>query len=100
MNLIEFQQYVAEFSDKKGFNRNTVETRMLYLMTEIGELSKEILKVSFHPISPEIKEIKTNIGHEMFDVVWNVFDLATKLDIDLNEAFKQKMEINKHREWK
>ena len=31
----------------------------------------------------------------MFDVIWNVCDLANKLNIDLEKAFKRKMKINK-----
>lgn len=96
MNTSEFQQYVREFSEIKGFDRSTIEQRMLYLMTEVGELSKEVLSVSFHPDA----EKQENLGYEMYDVVWNIFDLANKLNIDLDQAFKQKKEINDKRIWK
>lgn len=68
---------------------------MLYLMTEVGELSKEVLSVSYHPG----RERSENLGHEMFDVVWNLMDLANKLGIDLNQAFEAKMAINDKRSW-
>lgn len=95
MNTSEFQQYVREFSRIKGFDTSTIEQRMLYLMTEVGELSKEVLSVSFHPD----EEKKENLGYEMYDVVWNIFDLANKLNIDLEQAFKRKKEINDKRVW-
>ena len=95
MNTSEFQQYVREFSRIKGFETSTIEQRMLYLMSEVGELSKEVLTVSFDPNA----EKKENLGYEMYDVVWNIFDLANKLDIDLEQAFKRKMEINDKRVW-
>ncbi|MDP4095548.1 pyrophosphatase [Paenibacillus sp. P96] len=95
MNTAEFQQYVREYSKTKGFDESTMEQRTLYLMTEVGELAKEVLSVSFHPDA----EKKENLGHEMYDVVWNIFDLANKLGIDLDQAFKQKMEINERRTW-
>ncbi|PHE64481.1 hypothetical protein COF68_06030 [Bacillus toyonensis] len=60
----------------------------MYLISEVGELSKSLLK-----------EDKTDIGLEMFDVVWNLVDLANKLNIDLDQSFKAKMEINKDRVW-
>lgn len=96
MNTSEFQQYVSEYSKIKGFDTSTIEQRTLYLMTEVGELAKEVLSVSFHPDA----EKKENLGFEMYDVVWNIFDLANKLGIDLDQAFKQKMEINDKRTWK
>ena len=95
MNTSEFQQYVREYSKIKGFDTSTIEQRTLYLMTEVGELAKEVLTVSFHPDA----EKKENLGFEMYDVVWNIFDLANKLNIDLDQAFKRKMEINDKRVW-
>ncbi|GAA0402489.1 MazG nucleotide pyrophosphohydrolase domain-containing protein [Paenibacillus motobuensis] len=95
MNTAQFQQYVREYSKEKGFETSGIEQRMLYLMTEVGELSKEVLEVSFDPAA----EKKENLGFEMYDVVWNIFDLANKLGIDLDQAFKKKMEINEKRTW-
>ncbi|MBP3962355.1 MazG nucleotide pyrophosphohydrolase domain-containing protein [Paenibacillus lignilyticus] len=95
MNTAEFQQYVKEWSALKGFDQSSIEQRMLYLMTEVGELAKEVLSVSFHPDA----ERKENLGHEMYDVVWNIFDLANMLGIDLEQAFKEKMRINSTRTW-
>ncbi len=95
MNASEFQRYVRAFSEEKGFDTSTIEQRMLYLMTEVGELAKEVLSVSFHPDA----ERKANLGYEMYDVVWNIFDLANKLDIDLEKAFSEKKGINDLRNW-
>ncbi|GGG19217.1 MazG nucleotide pyrophosphohydrolase domain-containing protein [Paenibacillus aceti] len=95
MNTAQFQQYVRDYSKEKGFDTSSIEQRMLYLMTEVGELSKEVLAVSFDPAATK----KENLGFEMYDVVWNIFDLANKLDIDLEQAFKQKMKINEKRTW-
>jgi NTP pyrophosphatase (non-canonical NTP hydrolase) len=35
----------------------------------------------------------------MYDIVWNIIDLANKLNINLENAFEKKIEINKHRTW-
>ncbi|UXR28969.1 nucleotide pyrophosphohydrolase [Bacillus phage Nachito] len=89
MNISEFQKYVAAFSTEKGFHNTTVEQRAMYMVSEVGELTEAIVK----------KNPKREIGREMFDVIWNVFDLANKLDIDMEKAFEDKMLINKEREW-
>jgi NTP pyrophosphatase (non-canonical NTP hydrolase) len=93
VKLSEFQQYVSNFSKEKGFADATIERRTMYLMAELGELTEAIIKHS------EGKDTKREIGLEMFDVIWNVCDLANKLEIDLEEAFQEKMEINRDREW-
>ncbi|AKR10316.1 pyrophosphatase [Bacillus cereus] len=93
MNIVEFQRYVSNFSKKKGFQDTTIEERTIYTIAELGELAEVILK------RDTIQDAKREIGLEMFDVIWNVCDLANKLNIDLEKAFKEKMKINKKREW-
>lgn len=93
MKLSEFQQYVANYSEEKGFQNTTIEMRTMYLMAELGELAEVIVKRN------EDKDTNREIGLEMFDVIWNVCDLANKLEIDLEEAFQEKMKINRDREW-
>jgi len=92
VKLSEFQQYVSNFSKEKGFADTTIEKRTMYLMAELGELTEAILKRNDD-------NVKREIGLEMFDVIWNVCDLANKLGINLEEAFREKMEINRGREW-
>lgn len=93
MNLSEFQQYVSNFSKEKGFADTTIEKRTMYLMAELGELTEAILKRN------DDDNIKREIGLEMFDVIWNICDLANKLEINFEKAFQEKMEINQDREW-
>ncbi|OTW96958.1 pyrophosphatase [Bacillus thuringiensis serovar cameroun] len=93
MNIVEFQRYVSNFSKEKGFQDTTIEERTIYTMAELGELAEVILK------RDTIQNAKREIGLEMFDVIWNVSDLANKLNVDLEKAFEEKMKINKKREW-
>lgn len=93
------QKYVKQFSEEKGFDVNTIQTRTLYLMTEVGELAKEILSISFNPTEEKVLQVKENIGLEMYDVIYNVLDLANQMEIELEEACRKKMEINKRRIW-
>ncbi|CUB29844.1 MazG nucleotide pyrophosphohydrolase domain-containing protein [Bacillus cereus] len=93
MNIVEFQRYVLNFSKEKGFQDTTIEERAMYTMAELGELAEVILK------RDKIQDSKREIGLEMFDVIWNVCDLANKLEIDLEKALEEKMRINKKREW-
>jgi NTP pyrophosphatase (non-canonical NTP hydrolase) len=36
---------------------------------------------------------------EIYDVVWNLFDLADLAGVDLEEAFARKVDLNRSREW-
>ncbi|MGN4125643.1 MazG nucleotide pyrophosphohydrolase domain-containing protein [Lysinibacillus sphaericus] len=99
MDISSMQKYVKQFSEEKGFHVNTIHTRTLYLVTEVGELSKEILSISFNPTEEKVRLAKENIGLEMYDVLFNVLDLANRLEIELEDACRKKMEMNKDRIW-
>ncbi len=96
INIAELQKEVGQFSKEKGFDKNSVEARALFLMTEVGEVAKEVLSLSWEEDKEVVKE---RLGLELYDVVWNVCELANKLDIDLEKAFVQKSEINRSRTW-
>ncbi|MFD3449018.1 hypothetical protein ACFDTO_31095 [Microbacteriaceae bacterium 4G12] len=99
MRISALQREVREFSKLKGFENATIAERTLFLVTEIGEVVQEVLKISSKLDSDNINERKEQLGFEIYDVVWNLFDLANKLDIDLENAFRKKSEINKYRYW-
>jgi NTP pyrophosphatase (non-canonical NTP hydrolase) len=44
----------------------------------------------------DLTETKERIGLELYDLVWNVCDIANKLGIDLDRAFEQKAALNAH----
>ncbi len=99
MNIAELQRSVEQFSREKGFAQSSIETRTLFMVTEVGELAKEVLRLCGTSDPAEAAVIKRHLELEMYDVVWNVIDLANKLGIDLETAFRRKMEINEHRSW-
>lgn len=99
MQISELQKQINEFSIAKGFDKSTIEQRALFLVTEVGEMVRELLHISYHPDRDNIEEIKKHLGLEMYDIVWNICDLANKLDINLERSFLEKTEINKTRTW-
>ena len=77
----------------------TIEQRVLFLTTEVGEVALEVLRLSRASNQANTEVIKANLGMEMYDVIWNICDLANMLSIDLELSFAAKIEINKARKW-
>jgi NTP pyrophosphatase (non-canonical NTP hydrolase) len=95
LTLSDLQRHVAEFSHSRGFDQNSVDRRMVYLTSEVGEAAEEVIKIAEnHPLAS-----KEKLGLEIYDVIWNLLELANQLDIDVEESARQKMEINKDRVW-
>jgi NTP pyrophosphatase (non-canonical NTP hydrolase) len=95
MTIRDIQKNAQELAPK--FKDKNPEQRMLYLMTEVGETALEVLKLQGFRKAEDQAELKQKLGMEIFDVVWNLCDLANMYYIDLEEAFAQKIAFNKER---
>jgi NTP pyrophosphatase (non-canonical NTP hydrolase) len=41
-----------------------------------------------------------SLGMEIYDVNWNLLDLAEMAGVDLEETFRKKASLNQGREWR
>jgi NTP pyrophosphatase (non-canonical NTP hydrolase) len=93
----ELQEHAKELA--QVLPEITVEQRVLFLLTEVGEVAREVLRLPRSADQANADAIKADLGMEMYDVIWNICDLANMLEIDLETSFAAKIEINKTRKW-
>lgn len=91
MELKEMQEKATQSAMSAELFDITMERRILHLTSEVGELSKEILRLGSKYDDAPLDVRKTLIGNEMSDVVWNVMVLASSLGIDLEDAMVSKI---------
>ena len=85
----EFQKKVKKFMDENNMN-NPIENRMLDLVDEIGEVSKEINKMSAYGTKkPEFRE---DIIMELGDVFYSLIAVANHYDVDLLKSLAMAIE--------
>jgi len=82
-NLKEVQQKIKEFCKKYNLE-SLPEHRVLDAMSELGEVAKEILKMSDYGRKP-IK-FKEEIKSELGDLLYSLITIANYFGIDLEEA--------------
>lgn len=99
MTLNDLQMATAQFAERHGWTGQSPERRVLYLMTEVGELTREVLDLTRARNEAEAEVVRTRLGLEMYDVLWNVAELANRLGIDLEAACEAKARINETRTW-
>jgi NTP pyrophosphatase (non-canonical NTP hydrolase) len=67
----------------------------------VGEVAREVLEISRGKLSAaELETVRENLGMEIYDVIWNLLDLAELAGVDLEEAFRKKAGLNEGREWR
>ena len=82
----EIQKKVNNMIKKYDLN-NSIEMRFIDLVSEVGELGKEILKSNDYG---KIEFSKTeNIKSEIGDVLFSVAYIANELDIDLKDTLDE-----------
>lgn len=95
--LKDFQKYVVELELQRGFSDQNAIEKCLLLGEEMGELFKAVRK------SMKLKtDINSNVGtvkEEIADILIYLCAIANRFDINIEEAFREKEEINKLRKW-
>lgn len=97
--LVDIQQYVANLEQERGFAKNTVLEKYLLLSEEIGELAKCIRKSTSTMRTDAAKHYNFDTAGEFGDIIILLCALANRLDVDLEQAFRDKEEVNKKRTW-
>lgn len=96
--LQDLQKYVAAMVKERGFEKDTIEQRFMLLLEESGEFAKAARSHAGMKFADDTKT--KELAHEAGDVLIVLLGLCNLLGIDLEQAFREKEEINKQRTWK
>lgn len=89
MNLSDIQDVVTRFTKEKGLD-STVTVRIVDLASEVGELSKEVLKGTDYGTKPF--ERTTGWDSEVGDVLFSLICIANVTDTDLEECLNNALD--------
>jgi NTP pyrophosphatase (non-canonical NTP hydrolase) len=95
--LSDFQKYVIELERERGFADQGPLEKCLMLGEEVGELFKAVRKQQGLSIDQSSKV--GAISEELADILIYLCSIANRYDIDLEQAFRDKEEVNKARTW-
>ncbi len=95
--LRDLQDYVARMVVERGFDKETVPEMFMLFLEECGELAKAARKTQ--TIKTDKHSEHFHLGHEAADVLIYLLYICNRFDIDLEQAFRDKEEINKQRSW-
>lgn len=98
MDIRAFQEHTQELKAAQGWEDLSAEQRLVFLMQEVGEVAREVLWLAWDP-PDRLADRKDKLGMEIYDVVWNLCDLANIVGVDLQACFDKKIELNRQRRW-
>ena len=79
----ELQQKIRKFCKKNGLE-SPAEHRVLDTVSELGEVAKEVLKMSNYGRKP--LDIRNEIKPELGDVLFSLITIANYFEVDLEDA--------------
>ncbi len=96
-SLAGYQTYVARLEQERGFADQGVLEKCLLMGEEVGELFKAIRKAE-HIAIDETARVG-GVAEELADVLIFICSIANRYNIDLEQAFRDKEDVNKTRRW-
>ncbi len=92
MNVNEFQQWLKEYYDNRGWSKLDIFIRIGFLSEETGEVARAIRALEIGRDRPDefegtYEEKKQELIGELGDVLGNIIVIANKYDINLEEIF-------------
>lgn len=98
--LPDLQNHIKKIGEERGWDKNNYLEIFLLLSEEFGELAKAIRNHTGLFTEKAKQNNKYELEEEFADVLNYIFDLANYFNINLEEAFRKKDEVNRKRIWK
>ena len=96
MNIKEIQEKLSKFAEERDWDQfHSPKNLVMALTSEVGELTELFQWLTEGQSSIKDDSFKTDeIRQEIADIFIYLLRLADKLDIDIEEAVREKIEIN------
>lgn len=96
--LKELQDYIAQVCQERGWTKDSPSEKFVLFIEEVGELAKAMRKTA-GLYAEQAKPNALSLEEEFADVLSYLLDLANCFQIDLEQAFRAKEQINQSRTW-
>jgi len=97
--LADYQMYIKNIGIERGWNKNNHLEIFLLFMEEVGELAKAMRNEMGLYAEKAKSHNRFELEEEFADVFNYFIDLANVMNIDLEQAFRKKEEVNSKRTW-
>ncbi|HET9411344.1 MAG TPA: MazG nucleotide pyrophosphohydrolase domain-containing protein [Candidatus Saccharimonadales bacterium] len=98
--LSDIQAYMQAMVKERGFEGQSPLQQSLMLTEEVGELAKCIRKSHANLSIDTAKKYELDAAGEIADIFIVLTCIANSLDINIEQAIRNKEEKNKRRQWR
>jgi len=96
--LTDLQAYMDQVCKERGWTKDSYSEKFLLFVEEVGELAKAIRQIR-GLYDEKAKQQRVALEEEFADVLSYLLDLANYFQVDLEQAFRAKEQVNQARRW-
>jgi NTP pyrophosphatase (non-canonical NTP hydrolase) len=93
--LKDLQQYMDEVCKERGWTKDTYAEKFLLFSEELAKAMRKATGL----YQEKAKQKHIELAEEFADVLSYLLDLANYFSVDLEQAFREKEQINRNRIW-
>jgi NTP pyrophosphatase (non-canonical NTP hydrolase) len=95
-SINELQNIILEFVDERNWRQfQTPKNMSMYLSIEAAELMEHFLWCESATSKDTLQEKRTDVEHELADILYWVLNFAAQNDINLSQVLERKMVLNR-----
>lgn len=98
LTIKEARRIVKKFVEKRKWDKQPLSVDIAFMTEELGEVAKEalILEVERKEKKSKDKTLKS-LNEELADLLYWILKVSNRLNLDLEDAFLEKMKKNEKR---
>ncbi len=96
--LSDLQAYLELVCQERGWTKDSPSEKFVLFIEEVGELAKAMRKTA-GLYEEQAKQRDISLEEEFADVLSYLLDLANCFHVDLEQAFRDKEQVNQSRVW-
>ncbi len=86
MQISEYQQWIKEWDQARGFDQADPGLTVVHALEELGEVAREVLFIKGYKQDALPAEHHQALANELADTIVFLFKLAYQYDIDIEDA--------------
>ena len=86
MRIADYQRWLKEFDQVRGWDRVAPSQTFVHMIEEIGEVARLVLYKEGYRDAHEKADLQAQLAEEIADAAAFLFKLANQLDIDMEAA--------------
>ena len=86
MHISEYQQWLQDYDQDRGFDRVHPSQTLVHALEELGEIAREVLYLEGYRDTGDADARRAALAEELADCMTFLFKLAYQFDIDMETA--------------